>query len=54
MMKTGLDVLLENVEQLKGKNIGVCCNHTAIDQNLQSSCLKQMARSGDVLGSTVK
>ena len=32
IMKTGLDVLLENVEQLNGKNIGVCCNHTAIDQ----------------------
>ena len=32
-MKTGLDHLLENLDELKGKRIGVCCNHTAIDQH---------------------
>ena len=29
-MKTGLQVLLSDVSILKG-NVGVCCNHTAID-----------------------
>ena len=32
-MKTGLDRLLENIDELNGKVVGVCCNHTAIDQN---------------------
>lgn len=32
-MKTGLDILLENhIKELDGKTVGVCCNHTAIDQ----------------------
>ena len=32
-MKTGLDRLFEHIGELKGKTVGVCCNHTAIDQN---------------------
>lgn len=32
-MKTGLEILLENLDQLQGKVVGVCCNHTAIDGN---------------------
>ena len=33
-MKTGLDRLLENIDKLEGyTGIGVCCNHTAIDQH---------------------
>lgn len=32
-MKTGLDRLFENIDVLKGKIVGVCCNHTAIDQH---------------------
>lgn len=32
-MKTGLDRLFENIDVLNGKIVGVCCNHTAIDQH---------------------
>lgn len=32
-MKTGLMRLLEDVSVLGGKSVGVCCNHTAIDNN---------------------
>ena len=31
-MKTGLDILFENLDELQNKVVGVCCNHTAIDQ----------------------
>ena len=31
-MNTGLDRLVANLDMLTGKKIGVCCNHTAIDQ----------------------
>ncbi len=32
-MKTGLDILFENLDELRGKVVGVCCNHTAIDKD---------------------
>lgn len=32
-MRTGLEVLLQDVERLRGKRVGVACNHTAVDKN---------------------
>ncbi len=32
-MRTGLEVLVSDIERLRGKRIGVACNHTAVDKN---------------------
>ena len=32
-MKTGLDRLFEHIDELRNKVVGVCCNHTAINQD---------------------
>ena len=32
-MKTGLDGLIEELDTLKERTFGVCCNHTAVDAN---------------------
>jgi uncharacterized protein YbbC (DUF1343 family) len=34
-MRTGLEVLLESAESLKGQSVGVCCNHTAVTRDLE-------------------
>ena len=31
-MRTGLEKLFSNIDQLSGQTLGVCCNHTAIDR----------------------
>jgi uncharacterized protein YbbC (DUF1343 family) len=33
-MRTGLEVLLENPAALRGQRVGVACNHTAVDRDL--------------------
>lgn len=33
-MRTGLEVLLDDVGALRGRRVGVCCNHTAVDRRL--------------------
>jgi uncharacterized protein YbbC (DUF1343 family) len=33
-MRTGLEVLFDDPAALAGRRVGVCCNHTAVDQNL--------------------
>jgi uncharacterized protein YbbC (DUF1343 family) len=32
-MRTGLDILINSIDEIRTKTVGVCCNHTAIDQN---------------------
>jgi len=33
-MRTGFDVLFDDPTRLRGLRVGVCCNHTAVDANL--------------------
>ncbi len=33
-MRSGLEVLFDDVSRLRGLRVGVCCNHTAVDANL--------------------
>lgn len=33
-MRPGLELLLDDVSSLDGRRVGVCCNHTAVDRNL--------------------
>jgi uncharacterized protein YbbC (DUF1343 family) len=33
-MRTGLEILLDDPSRLRGRRVGVCCNHTAVDPNL--------------------
>lgn len=44
-MRAGLEVLLEDVNRLKGRRIGVCCNHTAVDSSL-NHLLERLAEAG--------
>ncbi len=34
-MRTGLDVLLSDVSALSGRRVGLCCNHTAVDNRFR-------------------
>ncbi len=34
MVRTGLERLFDNVDRLRGLRVGVACNHTAVDKNL--------------------
>ena len=33
-MRPGLEVLFDSLDRLAGRRVGVCCNHTAVDRNL--------------------
>ncbi|HNH47428.1 MAG TPA: DUF1343 domain-containing protein, partial [Myxococcota bacterium] len=33
-MRPGLEVLFDSLDRLAGRRVGVCCNHTAVDHNL--------------------
>lgn len=33
-MRSGLEVLFDDLSGLRGQRVGVCCNHTAVDSNL--------------------
>jgi len=34
-MRSGLEVLLDDVSGVKGARVGLCCNHTAVDRDLR-------------------
>ena len=42
-MRTGLEVLFDDLSALKGLRVGVCCNHTAVDKNLDHLIDKLLA-----------
>src|SRR6187200_749692 len=44
-MRPGLEVLLDDVTGLRGKRVGVCCNHTAVDRSLDH-ILDRLAGAG--------
>ncbi len=44
-MRTGFDVLFDDLSRLQGKRVGVCCNHTAVDVNLDH-LLDRLAAAG--------
>jgi uncharacterized protein YbbC (DUF1343 family) len=44
-MRTGFDVLFDDLSRLQGKRVGVCCNHTAVDGNLDH-LLDRLAAAG--------
>jgi uncharacterized protein YbbC (DUF1343 family) len=44
-MRSGLDVLFDDLTPLAGRRVGVCCNHTAVDANLDH-LLDRLARAG--------
>ncbi|MDP2308458.1 MAG: DUF1343 domain-containing protein [Pseudomonadota bacterium] len=44
-MRTGLEVLFDDVSRLAGLRVGVCCNHTAVDPNLDH-LLDRLAAAG--------
>lgn len=47
-MKTGLSILSEDISSLSGKTVGICCNHTAIDENGDHIVQLMQARGVDV------
>ncbi|MDP2316132.1 MAG: DUF1343 domain-containing protein [Pseudomonadota bacterium] len=44
-MRSGLEVLFDDVSRLSGLRVGVCCNHTAVDSNLDH-LLDRLAAAG--------
>jgi uncharacterized protein YbbC (DUF1343 family) len=44
-MRSGLEVLLDNPEQIRGARVGVCCNHTAVTRDLEH-ILDALKRAG--------
>lgn len=44
-MRTGLEVLFDAPERLRGARVGVCCNHTAVDRRLDH-LLDRLAGAG--------
>ncbi len=44
-MRSGLEVLFDDVSALVGKRVGVCCNHTAVDGSLHH-LLDRLAAAG--------
>jgi uncharacterized protein YbbC (DUF1343 family) len=44
-MRPGLEVLLDDVTGLRGQRVGVCCNHTAVDRDLDH-LLDRLAGAG--------
>ena len=45
MARSGLEVLLDDVNHLRGAKIGICCNHTAVTRKLEH-ILPAVQRSG--------
>lgn len=44
-MRPGLEVLFDDLSTLRGKRVGICCNHTAVDRNL-NHLLEMLIGSG--------
>jgi uncharacterized protein YbbC (DUF1343 family) len=44
-MRSGLEVLFDDVSALRGKSVGVACNHTAVDRHLDH-LLERLAAAG--------
>ncbi len=42
-MRSGLEVLLDDVSALRGKRVGLCCNHTAVTRDLDHAIVRLQA-----------
>jgi uncharacterized protein YbbC (DUF1343 family) len=47
-MRTGLELLLDDVSPLRGRRVGLCCNHTAVTRGLDHALPQLLAAGVDV------